>query len=219
MGAPPRPDVCNSNVSNAQPTTCLNTLLDQARRRQLQQGGQQQQGGAQDGTPSSSGSASAPTSDQQQDASAASPQQLPALTRELVLAKVVARLGACFAQFEAEGFAPLEPAYLAAWLHSGQAVTFLADSEEGGSTYGPGSTPGVGGTAGTAVGGADGLASALSSSLAVGGGTGRTVELTIRGLTPTGFLRGEDAQGRVYELTPDGNSLDMMQGLVRRKLQ
>lgn len=50
------------------------------------------------------------------------------------------------------------------------------------------------------------------------GGRRRTVALTIRGLSPSGFLMAQDAAGRSYELTPDGNSLDMMKGLIRRKL-
>jgi biotin--protein ligase len=44
------------------------------------------------------------------------------------------------------------------------------------------------------------------------------VALTVTGLTPHGFLRAEDADGAVYELHPDGNSLDFFRGLVRRKL-
>ncbi len=44
------------------------------------------------------------------------------------------------------------------------------------------------------------------------------VSLTIEGLTPHGFLRASDAAGRLYELHPDGNSLDFFSGLIRRKL-
>ncbi|KAG2438269.1 hypothetical protein HYH02_010967 [Chlamydomonas schloesseri] len=44
------------------------------------------------------------------------------------------------------------------------------------------------------------------------------VRLTIRGLSPAGFLLAVDEAGQRYELTPDGNSLDMMRGLLRRKL-
>jgi biotin--protein ligase len=47
---------------------------------------------------------------------------------------------------------------------------------------------------------------------------GRRVRLTVRGLTSSGFLLAEDAGGARYELTPDGNSLDLMHGLLRRKL-
>lgn len=42
--------------------------------------------------------------------------------------------------------------------------------------------------------------------------------LTISGLSPHGFLLALDDLGQRYELTPDGNSLDMMQGLLKRKL-
>lgn len=42
--------------------------------------------------------------------------------------------------------------------------------------------------------------------------------LVIAGLSPSGFLLAHDAEGDAYELTPDGNSLDMMAGLVRRKI-
>lgn len=44
------------------------------------------------------------------------------------------------------------------------------------------------------------------------------VPLTIVGLSPHGFLLATDPLGQEYELTPDGNSLDMMQGLIKKKL-
>ena len=44
------------------------------------------------------------------------------------------------------------------------------------------------------------------------------LRLIIRGLSEQGFLLAEDDFGRAYELTPDGNSLDMMKGLIRRKM-
>jgi biotin--protein ligase len=47
---------------------------------------------------------------------------------------------------------------------------------------------------------------------------GGPVQLVIQGLSGAGFLLAEDGLGAKYELTPDGNSLDMMQGLIRRKL-
>lgn len=46
----------------------------------------------------------------------------------------------------------------------------------------------------------------------------KRVPLTIAGLSPHGFLLAEDPLGQQYELTPDGNSLDMMQGLIKKKL-
>lgn len=42
--------------------------------------------------------------------------------------------------------------------------------------------------------------------------------ITICGLSPQGFLLGTDSLGQQYELTPDGNSLDLMRGLIHRKL-
>ncbi|KAL3687597.1 hypothetical protein R1sor_013906 [Riccia sorocarpa] len=44
------------------------------------------------------------------------------------------------------------------------------------------------------------------------------VPVTIRGLTPSGYLLATDAQGEQYELHPDGNSFDFLKGLVRAKL-
>ena len=44
------------------------------------------------------------------------------------------------------------------------------------------------------------------------------MSVTICGLTASGFLRGRADDGSEVELHPDGTSLDMMQGLVRRKL-
>lgn len=51
-----------------------------------------------------------------------------------------------------------------------------------------------------------------------GGAGSKRVPLTIVGLSPHGFLLAQDPLGQEYELTPDGNSLDMMQGLIQKKL-
>eukprot|EP00798_Chlamydomonas_sp_ICE-L_P018144 gene18144-24584_t len=118
------------------------------------------------------------------------------LPRELVLANIISSLEKCYEVFESEGFAPLEAAYLQNWLHSNQRVTFVdpppaLNSED---------------TADDAT--------SVFSFLSPAANT----ELRIEGLTATGFLLARDGEGRAYELTPDGNSLDMMKGLVRRKL-
>jgi biotin--protein ligase len=46
----------------------------------------------------------------------------------------------------------------------------------------------------------------------------RLMPHTIRGLTASGYLLAEDADGQRFELHPDGNSLDFFAGLVRKKL-
>jgi biotin--protein ligase len=43
-------------------------------------------------------------------------------------------------------------------------------------------------------------------------------EVTVRGLTKSGYLLADDAFGARFELHPDGNSFDFFQGLVRKKL-
>jgi hypothetical protein len=59
----------------------------------------------------------------------------------------------------------------------------------------------------------------VASSAAPGVPPKPLVAVRIQGLTPSGFLKAvEEGSGRVYELTPDGNSLDMMAGLLRRKI-
>ena len=40
------------------------------------------------------------------------------------------------------------------------------------------------------------------------------IPMTIRGLTPSGYLLATDENGSSYELHPDGNSLDFFKGLV-----
>ncbi|EFN52509.1 hypothetical protein CHLNCDRAFT_26827 [Chlorella variabilis] len=47
---------------------------------------------------------------------------------------------------------------------------------------------------------------------------GQLTPVTIRGLSPSGYLLATDAGGERYELHPDGNSLDFFRGLVRKKL-
>ncbi|KAI8471829.1 MAG: hypothetical protein J3K34DRAFT_384539 [Monoraphidium minutum] len=118
------------------------------------------------------------------------------LPRGAVLAHVLNHLERCYDEFEARGFPPLEGAYLASWMHSGQQV----ELEEGAVLA---ATP-------------EARAAAAAAPPAAPGG-GR-VRLTIRGLSANGFLLAEDAAGGQWELTPDGNSLDMLVGLIRRKL-
>jgi biotin--protein ligase len=49
-------------------------------------------------------------------------------------------------------------------------------------------------------------------------GAGAKTEVTVRGLTKTGYLLATDAAGARFELHPDGNSFDFFQGLVKKKL-
>lgn len=120
------------------------------------------------------------------------------LSRGAVLAHVLNHLERCYDEFESSGFGGLEGAYLAAWMHSGQEV----EVEEG-AVIAP---------AGAPAGGATTAAAAASA-----GGGGR-VRLRIAGLSESGFLLALDEKGGRWELTPDGNSLDMLVGLIRRKL-
>jgi biotin--protein ligase len=122
-----------------------------------------------------------------------------AVRREAVLAHVLARLDGCFASLESRGFAPLEARYLDAWLHSGQRLE-LEGPEQGGPA--PGSP-----------------AAAQSEDDEGGNDHSRRAVVTVVGLSPSGFLLGVDDRGARYELTPDGNSLDMMAGLLRRRLK
>jgi biotin--protein ligase len=146
------------NVSNSQPTTCLDDIIEKL---------QQQQ--------------------QQQPAAAVNK-----VNKEQLLASVLTHLESCFDQFERQGFAPLQPLYLASWMHSNQQV----ELEEG-----------VADAGGSGLGGPPGQQQQQ-----------QRVTLKIVGLSPYGFLLAVDASGQQFELTPDGNSLDMMQGLIRKKL-
>jgi biotin--protein ligase len=139
-----------------------------------------------------------PSAGQQGGLEAAAARGGVAVRREVLLAHVLARLDACFASLEARGFAPLERRYLAAWLHSGQRLA-LAGPEQGGPA--PGSPVAMAAAAGEG-----------------GGGKAGGAVITVAGLSPSGFLLGVDDAGGQYELTPDGNSLDMMAGLLRRRL-
>ncbi|WIA41073.1 hypothetical protein OEZ86_004707 [Tetradesmus obliquus] len=151
------------NVSNSQPTTCLDDVIAS-----LQQQQQQQQ------------------------------QPAAKVNKEQLLAAVLTHLEACFDQFETQGFAPLEPQYLASWMHSNQQV----ELEEG--LAEPAGSSGLGG-------GSDAAQQQQQQQQ-------QRVTLKIVGLSPFGFLLAVDAAGQRFELTPDGNSLDMMQGLIRKKL-
>ena len=73
------------------------------------------------------------------------------------------------------------------------------------------------GRRGARTGGGGAAAAAAAGAGAGIGGNGR-VRLTIAGLSESGFLLAIDSSGGRWELTPDGNSLDMLVGLIRRKL-
>ena len=48
--------------------------------------------------------------------------------------------------------------------------------------------------------------------------SGDTVPAVIKGLSSTGCLLAQDADGSRLELYPDGNSFDFLTGLLKRKL-
>eukprot|EP00455_Lapot_gusevi_P028016 TRINITY_DN2976_c0_g1_i4.p1 TRINITY_DN2976_c0_g1~~TRINITY_DN2976_c0_g1_i4.p1 ORF type:complete len:325 (-),score=33.12 TRINITY_DN2976_c0_g1_i4:22-996(-) len=50
-------------------------------------------------------------------------------------------------------------------------------------------------------------------------GSGDSLRVTVQGLTEEGFLKASDAQGRTFELHPDGNSFDFFSGLICRKIK
>ena len=119
-----------------------------------------------------------------------------------------------------DGFGPLEQSYTDSWMHSGQHVRgqgITADTVAQGLAWHPLWA---------------GLAHccicrllliayvALQVELeeAHGKSEPQRISLTVQGLTPHGFLRASDAAGHLYELHPDGNSLDFFAGLIRRKL-
>ena len=119
-----------------------------------------------------------------------------------VLAEVEAGLGRLASSGEswAAGGAD-SAAYLAAWLHTGQAVTVVDSPAEGG---GGGDRRG-------------GPPPPPPGHHLPRPPPGKAV--TITGLAPSGYLLAVDtATGAAYELHPDGNSLDFFQGLVRRKV-
>lgn len=148
------------NVSNSQPTTCLNDIIASQQQQQHQQ----------------------PAAD------------VHRVCKEQLLASVLKHLESCFDTFQAQGFGPLQPLYLASWMHTNQKVELAEDAAT---------------TAAAAAGGTDNDTPNNKQ---------QRVTLTIVGLSPYGFLLAVDAAGEEYELTPDGNSLDMMQGLIKKKL-
>ena len=99
--------------------------------------------------------------------------------------------------FELKGFAPLEETYLKTWLHSGQRV--MAEDPEIAASSSIGK-------------------SVHTARVSSGGEDPTSYHMTIQGLSPQGFLLAKDDRGRLFELTPDGNSLDMMKGLIKRKI-
>jgi biotin--protein ligase len=146
------------NVSNAEPTTCIEELIKKKILELL-------------------GGAKKNLEDQIE------------ISRQALLADVMTRLEPMLIQLAESGFKPFEADYYDAWLHSGQRVTLEEESSSGGGDGGGGSDSGV-----------------------------KLVGVTVRGLSPHGYLMAEDDAGEVYELHPDGNSFDFFKGLVRKKI-
>jgi biotin--protein ligase len=113
--------------------------------------------------------------------------------------------------FESSGFAPLESDYLRWWMHSGQRVLFDQGADRSSSP------PVAASTSGAQQGSSSQAAAGQSGTTEGPREEGGQVALVIRGITPTGYLLAEDESGRWWELTPDGNRLDMMAGLIRRR--
>ena len=42
--------------------------------------------------------------------------------------------------------------------------------------------------------------------------------VTIKGITKNGYLQAESSSGEQLELMPDGNTIDMLQGMIIRRL-
>ncbi|GAX75825.1 hypothetical protein CEUSTIGMA_g3268.t1 [Chlamydomonas eustigma] len=179
------------NVTNGQPTTCLMELLESCL---INREKDYAVVGTTGSTSSSSGQYVQDAADGAA-AAAASPRDdvkgsaLLRFDRELLTACILNQLERCFMTFEAKGFEPLKEAYLSAWLHSEQQIV----------AYDP-----------------DTIAPVKSSSGLLSPDLG--VQLTIKGLSQSGFLLAEDMYGCQHELTPDGNSLDMMRNLIKRKI-
>jgi biotin---protein ligase len=162
------------NVSNRQPTTCLEALLENALNAKKSVGG----GEGGEGEVDSEGG-------QQQQQQQGAPTEVSTnshISREILLATILNRLEPMVETLCEDGFKPFEEDYYSVWLHSGQRVSL----QEG----------------------------------------GREVGVTIRGLSPHGYLLavaenegGGGGLGEKYELHPDGNSLDFFAGLVRKKLE
>lgn len=120
---------------------------------------------------------------------------------QALLASVLNRLEGLLDTLLREGFAPLQAAYLDAWLHTGQQVYC--------NTVSSSTSPGcqwcsqVIRSANQRV--------TLQVVLEEGEGPSKQqVPLTIRGLTGSGYLSATDAQGEHYELHPDGNRQDCL---------
>ncbi len=113
---------------------------------------------------------------------------LPVISKEELIAWILNTLEHFYQQFSREGFKPFEKLFYEYWLHR--------------LSYGmPVLTCSCSNQAVQLMTEDEGL-----------------VDVVIQGLTDTGFLRALNVHNqRVYELFPDGNSFDMMKGLIKRK--
>lgn len=188
------------NLSNRQPTTCVDALIEAA--------------------------AAAAAAGEQQPGQQGQPQQAPPapVARESLLAGILSRLEPALEVLAAQGFAPFEGEYCRHWLHSGQAVQ-LEEGDTRVAVTVQGLSPN-----GYLLVRRPPLRLEWLGTRAVCSGCGRPTpclppgparprELTAASAPPPlRHTQATDASGERYELHPDGNSFDFMQGLVRKKL-
>lgn len=145
------------------------------------------------------------------------PAGAPKFRREVLLAQFLNNFEAALPRFEKEGFAPFEEAYLASWLHSGQHVQVVQGGAGAASvTTVPAEIVGI-------------TASGYLRARALWKHAAASVEVTPQQILAAASLSAgapsvssvsaafSEARSDEYELHPDGNSLDMMTGLVVHK--
>ncbi|GBG69575.1 hypothetical protein CBR_g4408 [Chara braunii] len=110
--------------------------------------------------------------------------------KERLLAAILTKFEQMYSCFKVHGFGPLKDDYHSRWLHTGQRLTLQEHHPNGGERNGGSLTErGV-----------------------------KEVPVVVKGLSENGFLLAVDESGDQVELHPDGNSLDLFKGLVRRKV-
>jgi biotin---protein ligase len=129
-----------------------------------------------------------------------------AVNRELVLSHFFNELEPMLERFNVSGFDTFYDDYIQEWLHTGQKIMVcdLIERRKQGEAF----VQGVDGSGGGGGGG---------SSDGVHGNLDQT-EVTIIGVAESSGLLAIDGKGQKYELLPDGNSFNFMDGLIKRKI-
>ena len=144
-----------------------------------------------------------------------SPGAVTSVTREKLLAHILGFFEQYMDILLSRGFEPLQTNYLGSWLHTNQRVTVVDEAVKDDAKMLRRKSMKKKKSMKKDAAAEDEAVDEEDEPEEIEG----VKNVTIVGLTPTGYLRAVHASGEQYELHPDGNSLDFFSGLISKKIK